>query len=201
MQGAGQLTAGVNPNGDISITGAYHLSSGSYQLNNKFIKRKFTLQNGSTIVLSGDPANAEADITAIYEIDAAPYDLIANEISDNNNTAVYRQKIPFLVLLKIKGKITAPDLSFDVKLKEKVSGINNDVATTIDNKLTQLRADASTMNKQVFALLVMGRFIGEQSQDFFASSSGDGVKADAVVKESVSRFLSDAVGQIAAGPY
>jgi hypothetical protein len=72
------------------------------------------------------------------------------------------------------------------------------MANTIDNKFQQMRADASTMNKQVFALLVMGRFIGEQSKDFFASSSGDGLKADAVVKESVSRFLSDAVSQIAA---
>jgi hypothetical protein len=44
----------------------------------------------------------------------------------------------------------------------------------------------------------MGRFIGEQSKDFFASGSGDGLKADQVVKESVSRFLSDAVSQIAA---
>jgi hypothetical protein len=197
IQGAGQLNAAVNPNGDISLTGAYNLTKGSYQLNYKFFKRRFELQEGSSIVLSGDPANAEANITAIYDIDASPYDLLANEISDNTNSVVYKQKLPFQVVLKIKGRAIEPDLSFDVQLKNNVSGVNYDMSTTIDNKLVQMRADASTMNKQVFALLVMGRFIGDQSKDFFGTSSGSGLKADQVVKESVSRFLSDAVSQIA----
>lgn len=198
VQGAGQLNAAVNPNGDISLTGAYNLTKGSYQLNYKFLKRRFELQEGSTIILSGDPANAEANITAIYEIEASPYDLLANEVSDVTNPAVYRQKIPFQVVLRIKGRASEPELTFDVQLKEKVSGVNSDMATTIDNKLAQMRADASTMNKQVFALLVMGRFIGEQSKDFFGSSSSDGLKADQVVKQSVGRFLADAVSQVAA---
>jgi translocation and assembly module TamB len=192
VQGAGQLNAAVNPNGDISLTGAYNLTKGSYQLNYKFLKRRFELQEGSTIVLSGDPANAEANITAIYDIDAAPYDLLANEISDNTNSVIYKQKLPFQVVLKIKGPAIEPNLSFDVQLKNNVSGVNYDMSNTIDNKLVQMRADASTMNKQVFALLVMGRFIGEQSKDFFGTSSGGGIRADQVVRESVSRFLSDA---------
>jgi translocation and assembly module TamB len=197
VQGAGQLNAAVNPNGEISLTGAYNLSKGSYQLNYKFFKRKFDLQEGSTIILSGDPKDAEANITAIYEIEASPYDLLANEISENNNSALYKQKLPFQVILRIKGKLISPELSFDVQMKDNVSGVNYDMATTIDNKFLQMRGDASTMNKQVFALLVMGRFIGEQSQDFFAGSNGEGIKADQVVKQSVSRFLSDAVSQVA----
>lgn len=198
VQGAGQLNAAVNPNGDISLTGAYNLTKGSYQLNYKFLKRRFELQEGSTIVLSGDPKNAEANITAIYEIEASPFDLLANEVSDNGNGVVYRQKLPFQVVLHIKGRAVEPELTFDVQLKDKVSGISSEMSTTIDNKLLQMRTDPSTMNKQVFALLVMGRFIGEQSRDFFGSSSSDGLKADQVVKESVGRFLADAVSQVAA---
>jgi len=140
--------------------------------------------------------NAEADITAIYNIDAVPYDLIANEVSDQTTSAVYKQKLPFQVLLKIKGRVSQPEITFDIQLA-KADGINTEMQNTIDNKFAQMRSDASTMNKQVFALLVMGRFIGEQSKDFFASSSGSGISADAVVKESVSRFLSDAVSQLA----
>jgi hypothetical protein len=71
------------------------------------------------------------------------------------------------------------------------------MSTTINSKLRQMRNDPSAMNKEVFALLVMGRFVGEQSRDFFAGSSGGGLKADQIVKESVSKFLSDAVSQIA----
>ena len=196
VQGSGQLNAGVAPNGDMYSTGTYNLTKGTYQLNTKFLKRKFDLQEGSTITLNGDPKNAVADITAVYEIEASPYDLLANEISDNSNSALYRQKLPFQVILKIKGKIMQPRLSFDVQLKDKANGVNADMISTINNKFLQMRTDAASMNKQVFTLLVMGRFIGEQSSDFFGGSSG--LQTDQVVKESVSRFLSDAISHLAA---
>ena len=201
VEGSAQLNAGVKPNGDIALTGAYNLSKGTYQLNYQFIKRKFELQEGSTILFSGDPMNAEADITAIYEINAVPFDLIGNELGSTSNldASLYKQKLPFQVVLIIKGPVLEPQLSFNIKLKEKVAGVSADLATTIDNKLLQLRGDASQMNKEVFGLLIMGRFIGEQSKDFFASSgSGGGLQPEQVVKESVSRFLSDAVNQLAA---
>jgi len=201
VEGSAQLNAGVQPNGDIAITGAYNLSKGSYQLNYQFIKRKFELQEGSTILFSGDPLNAAADITAIYEINAIPFDLIGNELGSTSNldASLYKQKLPFEVVLIIKGPILEPQLNFNIRLKEKVAGVSADLATTIDNKLLQLRGDASQMNKEVFGLLIMGRFIGEQSKDFFASSgSGGGLQPQQVVKESVSRFLSDAVNQLAA---
>ncbi len=196
VQGSGQLNAGVSPNGDMFSTGTYNLTKGTYQLNTKFLKRKFDLQEGSTITLNGDPKNAVADITAVYEIEASPYDLLSNEISDNSNSALYRQKLPFQVILKIRGKIMQPRLSFDVQLKDKANGVNADMISTIDNKFLQMRTDAASMNKQVFTLLVMGRFIGEQSSDFFGGSSG--LQTDQVVKESVSRFLSDAISHLAA---
>ncbi len=196
VQGSAQLNAGVAPNGDMFATGAYHLTKGAYQLNTRFLKRKFELQEGSTITLNGDPKNTVADITAIYEIEASPYDLLANEISDNSNSALYRQKLPFQVILKIKGKIIQPRLSFDVQLKDRANGVNTDMISTIDNKFLQMRTDPASMNKQVFTLLVMGRFIGEQSSDFFGG--GSGLQTEQVVKESVSRFLSDAISHLAA---
>jgi translocation and assembly module TamB len=202
VQGSGQLNAGVMPNGDVALTGAYNLSKGSYQLNYQFIKRKFVLQEGSSILLSGDPTNAEADITAIYEINAVPYDLLGNELGGISDieAKLYRQKLPFEVVLNIKGHVLQPQLSFNIRLKEKVAGVNAELSTTIENKLQQIKGDEAQMNKEVFALLIMGRFIGDQSKDFFASSgTAGGLKPQQIVKESVSRFLSEAVNQLAAG--
>lgn len=200
VKGAGQLNAAVAPNGAISITGAYNLTKGSYVLNYQFIRRKFELQEGSTLIFSGDPLKAEADITAIYDIEASPFDLIGNEISNNNSidARLYRQRVPFQVLLKIKGPIAEPQLEFDVRLKENVAGISYNFSNTIDNKLLQLRSNVSGINKQVFGLLVMGRFIPEQSTDFFGTlTGGEGLQADQLIKASVSRFLSDALNQVA----
>lgn len=201
IKGAGELSAGITPGGALSVTGAYNLSQGSYQMNYQFLHRKFTLQEGSSLVFTGDPMNAQADITAVYEIAASPYDLIGNEVSNSNNldTKLYSQKIPFEVLLHITGPLSTPQIAFDIRVKENTAGLNYAFANTIDNKLLQLRGDPSSVNKQVFGLLVMGRFIGEQSTDFFGNIAGSsGFSANDLVKESVSRFLSDAVNQIAA---
>jgi translocation and assembly module TamB len=201
VKGAGSLNAGIRPDGAISLTGSYNLSQGSYEMNYQFIRRKFTLQEGSTLTFTGDPMNAQADITAIYDVSTSPYDLIGNEVADptGTNAKVYDQRVPFQVLLHITGRVSAPELKFDVRMKEDIAGMNYNYASTIENKLSQLRGDEAGMNKQVFGLLVMGRFIGEQSTDFFNNLGGSsGFSPNDLVVQSVSRFLNEAVNQAAA---
>jgi hypothetical protein len=200
VQGQAQVNLGINPNGDIVMAGTYNLKGGSYQLNYGLIKRKFILLDGSTIRLSGDPLNAEADITASYEISTPPIDLIGNEVgataTGSTTTDQYKRKVPFLVLLKIKGTVSKPELSFDIVIKEKVAGITYELSNTIETKLQQLRTDPSSMNKQVFALLTLSRFIPDQSSNFFGGNSL--VNTNLLANESVSGFLNAAVDQLAA---
>ncbi len=198
VQGDAQLNAALNPNGSVGLIGVYNLKKGSYQLNYQFIKRKFLLVDGSTITLSGDPLKANANITAAYEVKTSPFDLIGGEITSTTaaENEVYKRKVPFQVILKIQGEVMKPILSFDIALKEKAEGVTYAMATTIENKLQQLRTDASAMNKQVFALLVLNRFIGEQSRDFFAGNGNN--NGNLIANESVSAFLNGAINQIAA---
>ena len=72
--------------------------------------------------------------------------------------------------------------------------INSDLRTTIENKLAQIRGDESATNKQVFSLLLLNRFVGEQSSDFF---KGNGDDFNDLARQSVSRFLSSALNEIA----
>jgi translocation and assembly module TamB len=195
IQGTAQINAGIDESGRVGLSGVYNLESGYYNMNYQLIKRKFALVKGSTITFSGDPKEAVADITAQYETDASASDLLGNEIMDGTAAGQgFTNKIPFLVILTIKGSLTKPELGFDIKLKEGAAGVNSTVVDAIENKLAQIRYDVSAMNKQVFGLLIMNRFIGEKSSDFFG---GGGFHADAVARESVSRFLTEAVNQIA----
>ncbi len=198
VQGSGNLNVGSLPNGDVSVAGIYTLKGGSYQLNYGPVRRRFDLLEGSTVRLSGDPMNAVADITAAYEISTPPLDLVGNEIGGAAaaENAQYRRKVPFQVLLMIKGTASRPELSFDIRVKEDSEGIPYELTNTIENKLQQLRTDASAMNKQVFALLALNRFIGDQSSDFFGGSGGAGA-TELLANESVSSFLNAAVEQIA----
>ncbi len=199
VRGSAELNAGVDENGIMGLTGIYQLKEGSYSLSYQFIKRRFDLVDGSTITFAGNPMNGTADITAKYVVETSPKELLGNEVSENSATlgAAYNRKVPFEVLLKIKGRLTKPELSFDIRVQDNAEGVNNNLATTIENKLEQYRYSESDMNKQVFALLILGRFIGDRSSDFFAGNGSNSSTSD-VVKQSASKFLAEAVNQIAA---
>ena len=82
-------------------------------------------------------------------------------------------------------------------ISEQLRKYNEEVkAKTIENKLIQLRADRAATNKQVFALLVMDRFVGEQSTDFFKGNASSTGFSD-IAKSSVSQFLSAALDELA----
>lgn len=196
VKGEASLSLSTAANGDILLTGIYELNKGSYNLNFSMVNRKFDLLEGSTIQFNGNPMNAVANVTAVYEVETPPSGLIGNEVSGTPTGTEFNRKIPFQILLKITGTITKPQLGFDIQLKEKAEGVSYETATTVENKLQQLRIDPSAMNKQVFGLLVFNRFVGEQSSDFFGGSNS--VSANNVLaNESVSAFLSAAIDQLA----
>lgn len=199
VQGDAQLNAGVDPGGNIILAGNYALQSGYYILNYQFLKRQFNLIEGSTIAFSGAPMDAQVDITAEYIANTAAGDLIENEVGqmDVSTATMFNQKIPFRVMMYLKGDIKKPVITFDIQLPDENSNvpISNAMRTTIENKLAQIRRDPGLTNKEVFSLLLMGRFVGEQSTDFF---KGNGGSIDDVARQSVSKFLSAALNQITA---
>jgi hypothetical protein len=93
------------------------------------------------------------------------------------------------------GVINQPEIGFDIKLPEDNTLVTGELRTSIDNKLQQMRTDESLMNKQVFSLLLLSRFISEQSSDFFKAGGQDFTD---MARRSVSSFLSSAINEIAA---
>ncbi|MDO9374316.1 MAG: translocation/assembly module TamB domain-containing protein [Ferruginibacter sp.] len=195
VQGDASLNAGVDPGGNIILAGDYLLNSGYYVLNYQFLSKRFELIKGSAISFAGEPMDAQIDMTAQYIANTSPKELLGNEVGSVDPKFAYsfNQKIPFRVILLMKGSLKRPSISFDIQLPEE-GAISSNLRTTIDNKLVQLREDVAATNKQVFALLALGRFVGEQSTDFFKGSGGG---FNDLARESVSKFLSAALDQIA----
>ncbi|MFT3825405.1 MAG: translocation/assembly module TamB domain-containing protein [Chitinophagaceae bacterium] len=193
VQGTASLNAGVDAAGNMALTGVYELESGYYELN-KIVKKKFALRSGSTITFAGDPTQGVADITAVYTTMASPSNLIGSELSSTTGVSTgYNERIPFNVLLMLKGPLMHPEISFDVEMQANVAGVNSQLSTAIDSKLQQMKSDPTLMNKQVFSLLVLNRFVPEQSNDFFGGSGG--LNAGTAAQQSVSQFLSEALNQ------
>lgn len=190
VRGNARLNAGVNADGEPFILGSYDLTEGSYGLTFEVLKRQFSIEKGSNIIWSGDPMNAEVNITAIYNTETSPLDLMSNETDD---VTQYRQKVQFDVLLTMAGRLTKPDISFKIRPSKTQKLVGSNVISDIQTRLNKL--DPNEVNKQVFALLILNRFFSEKSSDFFSSSGG--ANPEALARQSVSKLLSDQLDMLA----
>ncbi len=145
VKGDASINASVSPGGVLTLAGTYELHDGAYQLNYDFIKRKFLIQDGSIITFGGDPVTGtKLDITAIYEANVPPYDLVEKQVPDPSQLNYYKQNLPFNVKLFLKGEVLKPAVSFDVVLPEnKVYPLAADQIELIQGKLNQVRTDTS----------------------------------------------------------
>jgi hypothetical protein len=136
------------------------------------------------------------DMTAIYIANTAPLDLVSDYLSASpaaiRNT--YLQKLPFQVILNMEGEMMEPKLTFDIRLPtDRNYNVSQDIITNVDTRLTQLRQEPSELNKQVFSLLLLGRFVGENPFE----SSGDGFSAKSYAMQSASKLLTEQLNNIA----
>jgi hypothetical protein len=194
LQGEAELTGGIDPSGKTTLVGVYDVESGSYEMTVSVLKRKFDIQKGSTITWTGEPTTATLDITAVYKTEAAPIDLVEQQISGEEASTLnqFKQRIPFNTLLKMQGELLKPVITFDITTDEKNNAVSSNVTDIVDQKLAQLRTQESEMNKQVFALLLLNRFIGENPFE-----SGAGLSGEMMARQSVSKILSQQLNNLA----
>jgi len=86
-----------------------------------------------------------------------------------------------------------PEITFDIILPDGNYGVSSDIVSASQTKLEQLRQEPAELNKQVFALLLLNRFVGENP---FASESG-GTNAESLARQSVSKILSQQLNNLA----
>ena len=190
LRGRADLAAGMDQSGKISLTGSYELEKGSYQLSLSVLKRKFDIQRGSTITWTGDPTSAQVDITAAYTSNTPSIDLVAPQLAGREQIEInrFKEKLPFQILLKMRGELLKPEISFDIVLpQEELSQWPE-----VEAKLQQVRNDPSELNKQVFAVLLLNRFVQE---DPLKSEAG-GTNFGLVAKQSAGKILTDQLNQL-----
>ncbi len=195
LKGEARLNGGIDPSGKTNLTGRYELSEGAYEMSFNLIKRRFDIAEGSYLLWTGDPTSADINITAIYTANTAPIDLLGNQLNESDAVRnTYKQRLPFQAKLMMKGQLLKPEISFDIDLPDKNYGVSSDIVDAARTKLAELRQDPAELNKQVFALLLLNRFIGENP---FSSQSG-GLSGETFARQSVSKILSQQLNNLAA---
>ena len=195
MKGTAQLTGGIDPSGKTTLTGSYEIDEGAYQLSLNFLQRKFAIQKGSKITWLGEPTKADVNLTAVYVAKTAPLTLVENQLQGANPN-LYKQKLPFNVKLNLTGELMKPNIAFDIALPAEADlKVDAAVIENVDARLIQLKSEPSELNKQVFALLLLNRFVSENP---FASSGDGGGGFGSMARQSVSKLLTEQLNNLAA---
>ncbi|GAC1367827.1 MAG: translocation/assembly module TamB domain-containing protein [Hymenobacter sp.] len=193
VRAAGTLNTNLAPDGTITLSGRLDVTRGEYHMSlYDLAQRDFILRRGSSITWDGDPYNADLNLTAIYKVQAAPAELLAGQGEDDpTSNTLSRNRLPFLVLLNVTDQLSKPTIGFDIELPENQRGALNG---QVEAKLAQLRQPnmTSELSKQVFSLLVLGRFV---AQNPFQTSSGEGLVATQL-RGSASAVLTDQLNNL-----
>jgi translocation and assembly module TamB len=187
VKGNSTLTLDIDPTGDMVLSGRYEITEGSYDLSfYRIVKRKFLIEKGSSIIWAGAPTDAMLNIRAIYEVETSPMELIAP--ANTEAPTEYKQRLPFQVYLQIKGEMLTPEISFQLDMPEEKRNVHGGAVYA---KLKDVNTRESELNKQVFALLVLKRFISENPLD---NRAGSDVASTA--RRSVSKLLSEQLNRL-----
>ena len=198
LQGEAVLSTGIDPSGKITLVGNYELEKGAYEITFNFLRRRFDIQKGSSITWLNEPTKATMDVNAVYIANTAPIDLVQNQITGSTQEIknTYLQKLPFEVRLKMTGELMKPQLTFDIVLPvDKNYGVSNDIIAQVERRLEELRQEPGEINRQVFALLLLNRFVGQNP----LASSTPTFSASSYARQSVSKLMTEQLNKLAAG--
>lgn len=192
IQGVAELNTAIDASEKITMSGTFTVEKGNYSFNFGPFKREFDFEKGSTITWNGDPLDARMDITAVYKERFPTLELVANQIGTESQN-LYKQKVPFAVKLILTGELFKPAIKFDIDLDENNAIVSQDIISKVNNALAALRNDPAELNKQVFSLIIMKRFMA--SNPFESLSGGGGVEG--MARSSVSSFLTGQLNSLA----
>ena len=193
VRGRSTLVFQMEKSGKMDLTGSYEVTGGYYTVSFEVIKRKFSIEPGSNVTWTGNPTSANVNLSAAYTSLTPSIDLVSNVISDlpQLDRNKFQQKLPFLVTLNLQGDMLKPSITFDISLPTSTLTLWPEV----DQRLTELRNQPSEMNEQVFALLLLGRFVG---RDPLASQAGGGSTPANLAFSTASQILTNQMNQASA---
>ncbi|MGP8217598.1 MAG: translocation/assembly module TamB domain-containing protein [Bacteroidia bacterium] len=152
--GNGNLEIGMSNMGDFSIRGNYTVTDGTYRfVLQNVINEDFNLQPGGTIQWNGDPYNAEININTTHLVRTSLLPLQPILPGDTSRQALLKS-VPVYCDLDLSGKLTSPDIKFNIELPTTDQQTQQAVSSYLQNP--------DEMNRQVFSLLIIKSFLPVQ---------------------------------------
>jgi hypothetical protein len=145
-EGEGILLFNMDKYGDISLSGDYTVVKGDYLFTlQSIVNKRFTIAPGGVIVWSGDPYNANINLSAIYSLKASLSDL-----DSYSNASYLYQRIPVECIINLSNELINPTIDFEINFPDENEGVKT--------QLQQYFNTEEEINKQILSLIVMGKF-------------------------------------------
>jgi len=174
---------------DLSMYGRFNISGGQYQfVGGDIFTRRFEIQDGGTIVWSGDLVDADLDVTASYR--ARP------DISTLIPSGTNFQRVPIELILEIGGTISQIENDFFFQLP---SGIEGTQDPTIAAQINRLNQNEEEKVLQSFGILLTGNFVpsDELQNPEFGNVTGTNTLVNPLVSSQIiSPLLSNQINSL-----
>ncbi|MCB0766163.1 MAG: translocation/assembly module TamB [Flavobacteriales bacterium] len=149
-RGQGDIEMTVSPTGEFRMRGQVEVTEGDYLFTlRNVVNKRFEVVPGGRIVWYGDPLDAQLDIQAQYRVRAPLYDIMFEK-----NDA-YKKRVPVDVVMQLRENLMNPEIGFEVRMPT----VDDDIRTRVNSVLST----EQERNRQVFALIVLNRFVQPQS--------------------------------------
>lgn len=144
--GTGNLIINLTPTTSFALSGTYTIQKGSFlvQLKN-YMRLTFSIEEGGTIRWSGDPADAEITLSAVYKTRVSLQGLT----TDVDKTSL---RVPVECIIRLSGKLSNPDITFGLNLPNAAEDVKTIVYSSIDT------SNQTEMTQQVLNVLVLNQF-------------------------------------------
>jgi TamB, inner membrane protein subunit of TAM complex len=180
--GRGDIAMTVTPSGDFSMKGGLEVVEGDYLFTlRNLVNKQFTVDPGGRITWYGDPFDARLDMNAVYKLRTALYDIIP----PGERSEAYRKRVPVEVIMRLSDKLMQPGIGFNVRLPSVDEGVRTQVNSVL--------SDPDKLNKQVFALLVLNKFVSDDIGQGGSFGQGAGTSAGTTMAEFISSQLSNVI--------
>ena len=144
--GRGNLKVELNPSRNVlRLMGGYEIERGDYLFTlRNVLSKKFSIERGSSIAWSGDPLDANTDITATYSLKASLRPLLGDE---------YTSRVPVDCQIKLSQKLLAPQISFAISLPNATADERDALAIALNTQ--------EKLNTQFLSLLALNSFMAD----------------------------------------
>ena len=179
-RGRGNIEMSVGQTGRFDMRGQVEISDGDYLFTlQNVVNKRFQLQPGGTIMWFGDPLDAHLDLQATYRVRAPLYDIMYEK-----NDA-YRRRVPIDVVMQLRDRLLNPEINFEIRLPS----VDEAVRTQVNSAMST----EDELNRQVFALIVLNRFVPPPSYAQSQEGRGGNVAGTTgfeLMSNQVSNWLS-----------